>query len=115
MSKERRRSKRMHFAAKADIISSGRSFAGSIKDVSEGGAGYILTSIPEVSAEFVPDKTLGLVLKDPSGREYKMECELKWYRRGKGRDKSMTFGMKVKNPTPKYKELIDSLMDGEDK
>ena len=111
MRRERRRSKRIPFTAKADIISSGRSFPGFIQDVSEEGVLYILSSVPEVSAEFVPDKHLGLVLKDPSGKECRMECELKWYTRGKGSDRSMTFGMMVNDPPPNYKELIDSLKE----
>ena len=46
-----------------------------------------------------------------AGKQYKLNCEIKWYRRGKGSDKSLTLGMKIANPPSKYTELIASLTD----
>ena len=112
MSKERRNSRRVRFGTSASIVFSGKSYAGSIQNVSEQGLQYILTSLPEVASDFVPEKTSDLVLKDPSGKKYKLRCEVQWYLRGKGSDKSLTLGMKITDPTSKYKELIASLTDG---
>ena len=89
----------------------GKSYVGTIQDVSEQGVQYILTSFAEVSSDFVPERKNDLVLKDPSGKKYNLKCEVKWYVRGKGKDKSVTLGMKISNPPPKYKELIASLTD----
>lgn len=113
MNNERRKSKRIPCRAKASIIhSGGKSYSGSIQNISEEGVEYLLTSLPDVSSDFVPDKAIDLVLKDSSGKEYKLNCEVKWYLRGKGSDKSLTLGIKITDPPPKYTELIDSLTDG---
>ncbi len=110
MSKERRKSKRIPFKSNADITFAGKSYLGSIQDISEQGVQYILTSLSEVSSDFIPERKSDLILKTPSGKKYKLKCEVKWYVRGK--DKSMTLGMKISNPPPKYKELIASLTNG---
>ena len=112
MSDERRKSKRIAFKSNADMKFAGKSYVGTIQDVSEGGVQYILTSFLEVSSDFIPERKNDLVLKDPSGKKYKLQCEVKWYVRGKGKDKSMTLGLKISNPPPKYKELIASLTNG---
>ncbi len=112
MSNERRKSKRILFVSNADMKFAGKSYVGTIQDVSEEGVQYILTSFPEVSSDFVPERKNDLVLKDPAGKQYKLKCEVKWYIKGKGKDKSLTMGMKISNPPPKYKELIASLTNG---
>jgi hypothetical protein len=109
MSKERRQSKRIPFKSNADITFAGKSYLGSIQDISEQGVQYILTSLSDVSSDFIPERNSDLILKDPSGKKYKLKCEVKWYVRGKGKDKSMKLGMKIPNPPSKYKELIASL------
>ena len=114
MSKEQRKAKRVPFRSNADITFAGKSYQGTIQDVSEEGVQYLLTSLPDVSSEFIPERNSALILKGPSGKKYKLSCEVKWYLRGKGKDKSLTLGMKIKTPPTKYKELIDSLTDGED-
>ena len=115
MSKERRKAKRVPFRSNADITFAGKSYMGAIQDVSEEGIQYLLTSFPEVSSDFVPEKAMDLVLKDPSGKKFKLSCEVKWYLKGKDGDTSLTMGMKITNPPLRYKELINSLINGEDK
>jgi hypothetical protein len=112
MKKERRKFKRVPFSSDASIISAGKSYAGSIQNLSEEGAEYLLTSIREVSKDFIPEKAVSLVLKDPSGKQYKLNCEVKWYLRDKGKNNSLTLGIKITNPPPKYRELIASLTTG---
>ena len=112
MNNERRNSKRIPFKSNADITFAGKSYMGMIQDISEQGVQYLLTSLPDVSRDFVPERKNDLILKDSSGKKYKLQCEVKWYVRGKGKDKSMTLGMKISNPPPKYKELIASLTNG---
>jgi len=112
MNNERRNSKRIPFKSNADITFAGKSYMGTIQDISEQGVQYLLTSLPDVSKDFVPERKNDLILKDPSGKKYKLQCEVKWYVRGKGKDNSMTIGMKISNPPPKYKELIASLKNG---
>lgn len=109
MSKNRRRSERIPFSASANIVSEGKSYSGSIQNMSEEGVGYLLTKLPEMTNDFVPQKNIDLVIQDPSGKKYKLNCEVKWYLRGKGRDHSLTLGMQVIDPPPKYKELIASI------
>ena len=115
MSNERRKKKRVPLKLNANIISAGKSYKGEIQEVSEQGLQYILNSLLEVASDFVPEKTSDLVLKDPSGKKYKLRCEVQWYLRGKGSDKSLTLGMKITDPTSKYKELIASLTTGKKK
>lgn len=109
MAKERRKSKRVPFISVASIVSAGRSYEGSIQNLSEEGVEYLLTSIKKVSKDFIPEKAVSLVLKDPSGKKYKLNCEVKWYLRAKGSSTSLTLGMKINNPPPRYRELIASL------
>ena len=112
MSDERRKLKRIPFVSNADMKFAGKSYVGTIQDVSEQGVQYILTSLLEVSSDFVPERKSDLILQDSSGKKYKLKCEVKWYIKGKGKDKSVTLGMKISNPPPKYKELIASLTNG---
>ena len=74
-----------------------------------------MTSFSEVSSDFVPEKAMDLVLNDTSGRKYKLSCEVKWYLRGKGSDKSLTIGIKITDPPSKYKKLIASLIGSKNK
>ena len=115
MSNERRKTKRVPFKSNADIIFAGKSYIGAVQDASEQGVQYLLTSLPDVSSDFVPESKTELVLKDPSGKKYKLKCEVKWYLRGKGSDNSITMGMRISDPPSKYRELIASLTESKDK
>lgn len=116
MGKERRKKKRVPFKSNASIVhSGGKYYAGSTQNVSEEGLEYLLTSLPDVSSDFIPEKEIDMVMYDPSGKQYKLYCEVKWYLRGNDSDSPLTLGMKIMDPPPRYKELISTLTNEKDK
>ena len=65
---ERRKIKRVLLDSTASIVDAGNSYIGTIKNISEDGIEYLLTSLPNVSSEFIPGKAISLILNDLSGK-----------------------------------------------
>jgi hypothetical protein len=106
---ERRRSRRIPVNLEANIISAGKSYVGLIENVSEGGLEYLMTSQVLVSEKFTPKKSLEVTFVIPSGETLHLNCELVWFLRAPLSEKLLTLGLKIIDPSTKYKEFIKSL------
>jgi len=101
--------KRTSVQLKAEIISDGKSFAGSIENVSEGGVGYLINSSINDSTDFIPKKKIEISFLTPSGNNINVECETVWFSRPKEGTSNLSLGLKIVNPTSEYKEWITTL------
>ncbi len=109
---ERRRSERITYNLEANVIFAGNTFVGSIANVSEDGVEYLLTSLPDMTEDFTPDKIIDLNFRAPTGETINLKCEVKWFHRTSPNDKSLTLGMRIINPPSEYTALLNSLNSG---
>jgi hypothetical protein len=101
--------KRTSVHLKAEIISDGKSFTGSIENVAEGGVGYLINSSIEDSTDFIPKKKIEINFDPSSGNKINLECEIVWFSRPPEGTNNLTLGLKVNDPTSEYKEWIANL------
>jgi len=101
--------KRTSVHLKAEIISDGKSFAGSIENVAEGGVGYLINSLIEDSTDYIPKKKVEISFLASSGNTINLECEVVWFSRPPEGTNNLTLGLKINDPTSEYKEWITNL------
>ncbi len=106
---EKRRSDRIGLNLKAKIVSGGKVYNGFIKNVSESGIGYLITSSIHISKDFTPIKTIELNFQIPSDEILKLNCEIIWFSRTSPDAKILTLGMKIIDPPLKYSEWVKNL------
>jgi hypothetical protein len=106
---ERRLFKRIPLNLKAKIICDGKAYDGFIKNVSETGIGYLVTSSVHISSEFIPTKIIELNFQIPLGETLNLICEIIWFLRTSPDAKILTLGMRIIDPPPAYKEFIKNL------
>ena len=100
---------RTPFRLKAKIISGGKTYPGSIQNVSESGIGYFIESVIKVDKDFAPKKIIELSFQIPSGETLNLDCEIMWCSRKTPDDKKLTIGIKIIKPTQKYKNFAKNL------
>ncbi len=101
--------KRTQVNLEAEIISGGKTFKGSIENVSEGGVGYLIKSSIKDSSDFVPRKKIEVKFPTSTDENIKLECEIVWFSRSPAGDNELTLGLKIINPESEYKEWISNL------
>ncbi len=106
---ERRLSKRISAYINANVFSGGKTYDGSIENVSEEGVEYLMTSLIEAPKNFTPEKIIVLNFQIPSGETLNLYCEVKWFLRTPPFNKKLTLGMKIIDPPPTYKEFVKTL------
>jgi hypothetical protein len=109
---ERRRFYRIPVKLKANIICGGKTYAGFIKNVSESGLGYLITSVVETPEDFKLKKIVQVSFQVPSDEMLNLKCEIIWFLRTPFDDKTLTLGMKIIDPPPEYKEFVKNLYVG---
>ena len=105
----RRESPRTHSNIDAKIISEGKTFEGSIENVSEDGMEYLMTSFIQASKDFTPDKRIDLVFKAPSGEMISLDCEVVWFLKAEPREDNLVLGMRIINPPVQYRNMVKDL------
>ncbi len=96
---------------KAKLISGGKSYAGIIRNLSENGA-YVETAPTKTVTDFIPETTLKLEFKIPSGERLNLNCEVIWLYTKKTLPpgfKQNNIGMEIIDPPLKYKEFLKTL------
>jgi hypothetical protein len=106
---EKRASERVPYSLDAKIISAGKTYDGSIENVSEGGIEYLMTSLVETPKQFIPDKVIEINFQVPSGEILHLTCQVKWYLEIDPHDRKLMLGMKIIDPHQRYKELLRKL------
>ncbi|MBI5073715.1 MAG: PAS domain S-box protein [Nitrospirae bacterium] len=108
---QRRRSERIPLNLPAKIFLGGKSYDGTLINVSEDGIGSSVTSVVEAQEEFIPVNNIQLHFQDPSGKAIDLVCELAWFSRGEDNARKITIGMKIINPPLIYRVFIKTLSD----
>lgn len=106
---DRRAYKRIPVNLNAKIIINGKTYIGIIKNVSEEGVEYFITTSIEVSEDFTLKKIIELNFQIPSGELLNLICEMNWFLRASLYDKTLTLGMKIIDPPIRYKEFVNTL------
>ncbi len=106
---ERRSSDRIPFRLNAEIKSGGKTYAGLIENVSEGGIEYLMTSMIEVSKDFIPERLIEVNFKIPSDELISLSCIVEWFLKSESGDGNLVLGMRIINPPSAYKEWINKL------
>jgi len=101
--------KRIPVRLEAYIFSGDKTYLGFIENVSEGGFQYLVISSVQTPLEFKPDKILQIYFQLPSGETLKLFCDVKWYIQNSPDNKTLTLGVQVLEPDPKFKEFIKTL------
>jgi hypothetical protein len=90
----------------AEIISDGKSFEGSIENISEGGIGYLINSSIKDSTDFKPSKLIDINFRTHSGNKILLKCEIVWFSRHPANTGELALGLKILSPPSEYKEWI---------
>ena len=94
---------------KAKIISGGKTYPGSIQNVSESGIGYFLESVIKTEKDFAPKKMIEVNFQTPSGETINLDCEIIWCSRKTPDDERLTIGIKIIKPPQKYKKFAKNI------
>jgi hypothetical protein len=107
---EGRLSKRVDVKIKADFILGGKTYYGSIKNVSESGLGYLITSSLLDTELSSPMKSIEICFQAPSGQTYNLSCRTVWFSKTLPHGNTLVLGMKIIDPPKSYKEWIKQIM-----
>ncbi len=108
--RENRGYKRADVEINARIVINGEVYAGSIKNVSESGLGYLITSSLPNPDMLTPLITAGISFQVPLGQVYTLSCRTVWFSKTLPHGKTFILGMKIMDPPHAYKEWIKGLI-----
>lgn len=106
---EKRHFKRTPVRLEAFILSGDQTYAGSIENVSENGFEYLMHTPIKAPEDFHFEKTVEIYLQIPSGEAVNMFCTVRWLSNRPSVDGPLTIGIKIADPSPKFKDLIRTL------
>jgi hypothetical protein len=84
-------------------------YTGFIKNISEGGIEYFVTTSVHISKKFSPQKNMGLHFQTESGESIHLRCEIRWFLRPLHHKDILTIGVKVIDPPIEYKGFLKTL------
>jgi hypothetical protein len=105
---EKRRFKRYLARFHSVILAKGKSYAGSLENVSEEGLAYIMSSFRPAIKDLVPEEKIKLLVLTPSGETLNLNCEIRWTNAHCENDK-FCVGAKIIDPPARYKEFLKTL------
>lgn len=106
---EKRHSKRVPARLEAFILTGDRTYTGFIENISEDGFEFSINSSIKAPDDFHYEKTVEIYLQIPSGEAVNMLCTIKWLSKRSSVDEPFTIGIKIAEPSPKFKALIQAL------
>jgi hypothetical protein len=105
---EKRRFKRCISRFHSVVLAKGKSYAGSLENVSEEGLAYIMPYIKPALKELVPEEKIKLIVLTPSGDTLNLNCEIRWTN-AHCENERFCVGAKIIDPPEKYKEFLKTL------
>ncbi len=106
---EKRHSKRIPVRLEAFILTDEKTYMGYIENISEDGFEYVVHSSIKTPVDFHYEKTVEIYFQIPSGEAVNMFCTVKWLSKNSSADKPLTIGIKITEPSAKFKGLIQAL------
>ncbi|RJR15381.1 MAG: PilZ domain-containing protein [Nitrospiraceae bacterium] len=106
---EKRHHRRIPVRLEAFILTDDKTYMGSIENISENGFEYLVHSSIKAPEDFHYEKTVEIYFQVPSGEAVNMLCTVKWLSKSPSPDKPLSIGIKIAEPSPKFKGLIQAL------
>jgi len=106
---EKRHSRRIPVRLEAFILTGEKTYMGYIENVSESGFEYLVHSSIKAPEDFHYEKTVEIYFQIPSGEAVNMFCTVKWLSKNSSADNPLTIGIKIAEPSTKFKCLIEAL------
>jgi hypothetical protein len=103
---ERRKHKRIYFDVKAGLTLGDKTYEGYIGNVSESGIGYMITSLVMLKGDVPPYEIIELGFETPEGKLVKLQCEVRWSKKGLFSGKTTSLGMRIIDPPPEYEQWL---------
>lgn len=108
---ERRKHKRLYFDVKAGITLGDKTYAGYIGNVSESGIGYLITSSVMLQGDVPTNEIIELNFETPEGKLLKLQCEVRWSKKGLFSGKTTSLGMRIIDPPPEYEQWLKEQLE----
>ena len=109
MKKCRRRYKRIPVNVSAWVTIGNRNYEGIVGNVSEEGLAYTITTLIQTDKGFVPNGEILIAINVPSGGLLNLRCEIRWFLKPSEQGKSLIMGMKIIEPSSKYRDWIKDI------
>ncbi|MEW6600918.1 MAG: PilZ domain-containing protein [Nitrospirota bacterium] len=106
---EKRLSRRVHIRLEAYVLTDQKTYTGQIQNVSKDGFEYLIDSSVTDPDVFRYGQTVEFCFQVPTGEVINMFCTVMWRSNNLPDEKSLTIGMKIAEPSPKFKYLIEPL------
>ncbi|MEW6602612.1 MAG: PilZ domain-containing protein [Nitrospirota bacterium] len=107
---EKRRSERRHVSLNASIAADGADGTGYIENICEHGL-HLITASGKKSASFIPETILKLNVRNKSGKNADLHCEVRWVHINKTPVHGLTYrmGIEILKAPPEYNLFLDTL------
>jgi hypothetical protein len=106
--REKRVSERIACHLDATIIADARIYDGSIKNISESGLEYSMSSSVPPQSDGKPDVSIRLIFSIFSDEVIRLDCIPRWHATDRS-ENHLLIGLKIINPPPRYNELINNI------
>jgi len=106
MKKSRRRHKRIPVNVSAWVTMGNRRYEGIVGNVSEEGIAYTITTFIQTDKDFVPRGEIMIAINIPSGAILYQKCEIRWFLKPSEQGNALIMGMKIIEPSSKYRDWI---------
>ena len=108
---EDRRFKRIDFKLNAEVTLGGKSYKGSMENLSEGGLFEIVFSEVDLT-DFTNGAPVGVKFHIPSEEIIDLHCKIVWLRVGPEQIVGLKYnmGLEIITPSPEYKEFFKTLV-----
>lgn len=102
------------FAVKLNsvVMANGRSYLGSIENVSAKGLSYRMDTVKQTIHEFTPETVIRLILITQSHEPLNLKCEVRWLLLSLSDDPKLNYstldlGLKIINPPGSYRRYME--------
>jgi hypothetical protein len=70
---------------------------------------YTITTFIQADKGFVPKGKINVLINIPGGQTLNLTCEIRWFLKPSEKGKSLLLGMKIIDPSSKYKDWIKEM------
>jgi hypothetical protein len=97
------------------IMANGKSYLGSVENVSQMGLAYRMDTVKQILHEFAPESVIRLVVLTPSHESLDLVCQVRWLSLSLSVDPKLNYstldmGMKIINPPGSYRKYLKTLL-----
>lgn len=107
---EKRRSERKHVSLDAQIAASDVDSTGFIENICEHGL-HVIAASGQIKTSYIPETILELKVRDQSGSNASLHCEVRWVHINKTPIHGLTYrmGVEILKAPPEYNEFYSAL------